>query len=468
MLGQLTAQFAIVRVPEHRSYRNLLLARLISALGTWTAFFAVRIAIYNQTNSAWWVSILLFCELIPSVILGIAIGPLIDRWSRKRMMVLSDLGGALTFGVLPFVHSPAGICALSAVAGFSAAFFRPACYSAIPNLVREDSLVAANALMQGTENLATLMGPVLAGVGVALLGSSTVYALNSVSFLASALLLVRIGNRLQSRVLARIGRTHWREVRAGLSLVRRDRHLSSIALIWSWATLAYAGINVAEIVLTTDAYGAGNPGFGVFVAFSAAGILIGNVVTVWFIERLGVYGGYRASFLVTAAGVAICAVSPGLAIGCVGAVIFGVGNGIGLVCNMTLIQQVVSDDRRGQVFAVLGSLVQTFTLIGTLAAGPVTVAVGPRLMWAISATLLVIGFVNTVVVSALRRSKSLDVPEPAMVLPPITAGGETPGSAFERIATLLYEVERTREAEEQSGVSRRRSRGSGAANAPPQ
>ena len=70
MLGQFTEQFAIVRVPEHRGYRNLLFARLISALGTWTAFFAVRIAIYNQTGSVWWVSILLFCELVPSVILG--------------------------------------------------------------------------------------------------------------------------------------------------------------------------------------------------------------------------------------------------------------------------------------------------------------------------------------------------------------------------------------------------------------
>ena len=89
---------------------------------------------------------------------------------------------------------------------------------------------------------------------------------------------MRIGNRLQSSAPARIGRTHWREVRAGLSLVRNDRHLSAIFLIWSWATLAYTGINVAEIVLTTDAYGAGNVGFGVFVAFSAAGIVIGNFV----------------------------------------------------------------------------------------------------------------------------------------------------------------------------------------------
>jgi MFS family permease len=468
MLGQLTAQFAIVRVPEHRSYRNLLLARLISALGTWTAFFAVRIALYNQTNSAWWVSILLFCELVPGVILGIAVGPLIDRWPRQRMMIMSDLGGAASFGVLPFVHSPAGICAISALAGFSAAFFRPGCYSAIPNLVRKESLVAANALMQGSENLATLMGPVLAGVGVVLLGSSVVYGLNAISFLVSALLLVRIGNRLQSHVPARIGRTHWREVRAGLSLVRRDRHLSSIFLIWSWATLAYTGINVAEIVLTTDAYGAGNAGFGVFVAFSAAGILIGNVVAVWFIRRLTVYGGYRASFLVTAAGVAICAVSPNLAIGCIGAVIFGAGNGIGLVCNVTLIQQVVSDQRRGQIFAVLGSLVQTFTLIGTLAAGPITESVGPRLTWGISAALLVIGYVNAVIVSAVRRSGEGEGREVPVGLMPIEAGGETPGSAFERIATLLDEVERTRATEAQSGVSRRRSRGSGAANAPPQ
>jgi MFS transporter, DHA3 family, macrolide efflux protein len=461
MLGQITAQFAIVRVPEHRGYRSLLSARLISALGTWTAFFAVRIALYDQTSSAWWVSILLFCELVPGVILGIAVGPLIDRWPRKRMMVLSDLGGAATFGVLPFVHSPAAICGLSAVAGFSSAFFRPSCYSAIPNLVREDSLVAANALVQGTENLATLMGPVLAGVGVALLGYQTVYALNAVSFLVSALLIVRIANPLQSQVVARIGRTHWREVRSGLSLVRTDYHLSSLFLIWSWATLAYTGINVAEIVLTTEAYGAGNPGFGVFVACSAGGILVGNVVAVSFISRLTVYGGYRASFLVTAAGVALCAVSPNLAIGCVGAVLFGIGNGIGLVCNLTLIQQVVPDGMRGQIFAVLGSLVQMFTLIGTLAAGPITDAVGPRLMWGISAVLLVIGFLNAVIVSALRRSRR------EAAVPHVTAAADASVRSLDRMAGLLAEVERTREAEAKKGLRLRPRRITRPAKAPP-
>ncbi len=452
MLGQLTAQFAIVRVPEHDAYRDLLVARLISALGTWTAFFAVRIALYQQTDSAWWVSILLFCELVPGVVLGITVGPLIDRWPRKRMMILSDLGGAAVFGVLPFVHSPAGICALSAVAGFAAAFFRPGCYSAIPNLVAEDSLVAANALMQGAENFATLLGPVLAGLGIALLAPGYVYGLNSISFLLSALLLVRIGDRLQSNVHARIGRAHWREVKSGLKLIRRDHHLSSIFLIWSWATLAYTGINVSEIVLTTVAYGAGNVGFGVFVACSAGGILLGNVLAFWFIDRLTVYGGYRASFLVTAAGVAVCAVSPTLAIGCIGAVAVGIGNGIGLVCNVTLIQQVVPDERRGQIFAVLGSLVQTFTLIGTLAAGPITDAVGPRMMWGISAVLLVIGFLNAVIVSAVRRTSDR-VPEgTAADVVEIDDVHLSPTGSLDRIASLLDEVERTREEEQQRGL----------------
>lgn len=451
MFRQLTAQFSIVRVREHAGFRKLLLARLISALGTWTAFFAVRIALYQQTSSAWWVSVLLFCELVPGVILGIAVGPLIDRWNRKRMMVLSDLGGAACFAALPFVESPAGICAICTVAGFASAFFRPGCYSAIPNLVKEDSLVAANALVQGAENLSTLFGPVLAGVAIVALGPDPVYALNAVSFLISALLILDIGGTLQSSVPARIGRTHWREVRSGLALVKSDQHLSSIFLIWSWATLAYTGVNVAEIVLTTEAYGVGGPGFGIFVACSAAGILIGNVVAFWFIDRLSVYGGYRASFLITAAGVALCAVSPTLAIGCIGAVAFGIGNGIGLVCNITLIQQVVSDDRRGQIFAVLGSLVQTFTLVGTLLAGPITDAVGPRTMWGISAALLIAGFLNAVVVSAVRATRA-PRPAPTEYVFAVEAGGETPAAGLERITTLLDEVERAREREAAAGL----------------
>jgi MFS family permease len=170
----------------------------------------------------------------------------------------------------------------------------------------------------------------------------------------------------------------------------------------------------------------------------------------------------------------VCAVSPGLVIGCVGAVVYGIGNGVGLVCNVTLIQQVVPDNRRGQIFAVLGSLVQTFTLLGTLAAGPVTDALGPRLTWGISAILLTVGYLNAVLVTALKaRREARRAPVPEGVEGVALAGaanGHAGGPALERIASLLEEVQRTHEAEEARGFvtrsrrhhvpgSRRRRRG---------
>ena len=85
-------------------------------------------------------------------------------------------------------------------------------------------------------------------------------------------------------------------------------------------------------------------------------------------------------------------------------------------------------------------------------------------MWGISAVLLMIGYLNAVVVSALRRSK-ISGPAPGPVdLLPLEVGSGVPGTGFSRIASLLDEVERTREEEKKSGVGHRRPRGSGAAD----
>ena len=203
MLGQLTAQFAIVRVPEHRCFRNLLLARLISALGTWTAFFAVRIALYNQTNSAWWVSILLFCELVPGV----------DPRDRGRAADRPLAAQADDDPVRPRRRRVLRRCSRSSTPRPGSAPSRPWPASRPRSSARratrrsrissrEDSLVAANALMQGAENLATLIGPVLAGVGIvaARLEHACTRSTRSASS-SPRCLLVRIGSRLQSSVV---------------------------------------------------------------------------------------------------------------------------------------------------------------------------------------------------------------------------------------------------------------------------
>ena len=242
MLGQFTAQFAILGMPEHRSFRNLFFARLISALGTWTAFFAVRIALYNQTNSAWWVSILLFARARPRR------HPRDRRGAADRPLAAqADDGpvGPRRRGLLrraPVRPLPRRyLCRLR-----TGRASRPR--SSAPRATRRSRTSSGKTppsprtpSCRGPRTSRRCSGRSIAGVGIVLLGPDTVYALNAVSFLISAFLLVRITSSFQSSLVARIGRTHWREVRAGLALVHDNQHLSSLFLIWSWATLAYAG-----------------------------------------------------------------------------------------------------------------------------------------------------------------------------------------------------------------------------------
>src|SRR5437879_6456925 len=93
------------------SFRLLFVATLGSGLGTWMATIALTADVTARTGSPWWVSLLFIVTFLPSIVVGLAAGPLIDRLSRKRLIISSDLVRFGVFIVLPFVHSPSGIIA---------------------------------------------------------------------------------------------------------------------------------------------------------------------------------------------------------------------------------------------------------------------------------------------------------------------------------------------------------------------
>ena len=404
-------RFAFLIDSQYVDFRRLLWARLGSTLGTWAALFVLNVQIYNITHSAVWVSALLIAEFLPSAILSLTIGPLVDRQPRQHLMILSDLGGVLVFVLMPFAHTALHICVLAAFAGCAAALFRPGAYSGVPNLVPADRLAEANSLLQGSENLTRLLAPFIGG--------------NDPRFehLDRGLSRQRVELRLLGvpPVPAGIGKLEsdpdanpaglWSEIGAGLSRIRRDRILRVIFGIWAVGTFAFGAQNVSEVLLAKNenGYGTGTFGFAVFVAASGAGIVIGNLLASLVIRRVGAYWGYVAAFSVLAFGIAVCAVSPGVALGSVGAVIYGIGNGVGLVCNVTLIQESVEDRMRGRIFAFLGTLVQISLLLGMVVSGPLTDRYGPRWTWAAAAIILALAALNAVRVT-LRERRLADAP----------------------------------------------------------
>ena len=400
------SRFALLTASEYVDFRRLLWARLGSTLGTWSALFALNVVIYNKTHSAVWVSALLIVEFLPSAVLSLTIGPIVDRQPRQRLMIISDIGGVLVFCLLPFANTPLHICVLAGFAGCAAALFRPGAYSGVPNLVPPEVLPEANSLLQGSENLTRLMAPFVGGAILALTHPSVVYAVNAASFAFSAYLLFRLGpGKLEDATQREAPSKYRGEIAAGLRRIRGDRVLRVIFGVWAVGTFAFGAQNVSEVLLAknSNGYGAGTIGFAVFVAASGAGIVIGNLVASLVIRRVGAYWGYVLAFTVLAGGIGLCAISPGIALGSVGAVVYGIGNGVGLVCNVTLIQETVEDRMRGRTFAFLGTLVQISMLVGMVVSGPFTDRYGPRWTWAACSIILAIAALNAVRVTLRER-----------------------------------------------------------------
>ena len=146
------------------AFRALFLATTASGLGTWLAVIALTVDVYDRTHSAEWVSALLIADFLPAVVIGLAFGPLVDRFSRRRLMVGSDL---VSVGVFVRAalrrHARARSSRSRQSAGFATGFFRPASYAGLPNLVDEVDLPAANSLLRSTAYLTTVVGTLLGG-----------------------------------------------------------------------------------------------------------------------------------------------------------------------------------------------------------------------------------------------------------------------------------------------------------------
>ena len=125
---------------RNAGFRMLFLATLGSLLGTWLATIALTVDVYDHTHSGSWVSALLIAVFLPTIVVGVAVGPLLDRLSRRRLMIASDLLRAAVFVALPFVDRPLWIVALAGISGIGNAVYRPAVNAGLPNLLEEDQL----------------------------------------------------------------------------------------------------------------------------------------------------------------------------------------------------------------------------------------------------------------------------------------------------------------------------------------
>lgn len=177
------------------NFRQLWLGQVVSQLGDWFNTLALYTIILNLTGSGRDVGLLLVARFLPSFIFGPLSGVVADRFSRRSIMIVSDLLRALVVLGFLFVRRADQLWIIYVLTvaqlGLST-FFEPAKTAIIPSIVSDRELVAANAISSVTWSVMLTLGAAIGGVITGLFGTDVAFVLDALTFALSAVLIARV------------------------------------------------------------------------------------------------------------------------------------------------------------------------------------------------------------------------------------------------------------------------------------
>jgi len=381
----LTAYLRLLRT--NRNFRMLWFAQIISEQGDWLYAVALYSLLLEYTGSAKSVGLAFVLQVLPQFFVSPAVGVINDRLSRKKVMIFADWSRAGIVLCMLLVRGPHLVWLLYTLLFLETilwALFEPARSAVIPNIAGESELMVANTLSTTTWSFNFAMGFAVGGALAAYFGRDTVFVLNSLSFVASALILGRMKflephaeNRapLEARDFA-----DFSPIQEGIRYVWRDRRLRTTIFVKAglglmganWVLLPIFGERIFPIHRSGfNQQQAGMLGMSLLMACRGVGAIIGPVISGYWAAgiasrmRLGILFGYLAA----AAGYLTLGHAPGLAMACAGIILGHAGGSTLWVFSSTLLQLQTEDRFRGRVFSAEWALSVVTMSLSSYSAG---------------------------------------------------------------------------------------------------
>ena len=380
---------SFLRALRIRSFALLWAGQTISRLGDSLYRIALSWWILERTGSAAAMGLLAVFSFVPMLLFLLVGGVVVDRLSRFRIMLVSDLVNTVVVGLVTVLAVTDRlelwhIYAASVVFGLAEAFFAPAYNASVPQIVPPEERPSANSLTSLSWQLSGVVGPALGAFIVAAGGTSLAFGLDSLSFLVSAACLIPLRFIRLTTVPAEQRGSPLSDLRAGLRTVA--------ASPWLWMSiLVFAGVNVTEAgprnialpFLIHDHLGLNVEALGLVASVFSIGSITGAVVLgrAKKLRRRGLlmYGATALGGLT----VVLYGLAPNLGVLLGVALIYGVTwSSVSLVWANTL-QEMVPQEQLGRVSSIdaLGSFV--LMPVGFALAGVLTDRIGPALVFVI-------------------------------------------------------------------------------------
>jgi len=276
-----SSRLRILEALRHRDFRLLWSGQTVSQIGAAAFVVALGWRAFTLTNKASSLGIVLMVEslgLVTTLLIG---GVLADRYSRKLLLIGSDLTRAVVIAGLAVVdasgHLSFGLLiGFVALHGLGSGLFQPAFGGIVPLLVDEPHLGSANALVGISRQAAYVVGPAAAGLIYGVAGSSAIFAVDALSFVVSAALLAYARPRVYERAPTEPLR---RELTTGF------RYVADVP--WLWITIGtfslvllvgFAAFQVLLPKLVRQEWAGGVGAYGLLFALQGIGMVIGSIV----------------------------------------------------------------------------------------------------------------------------------------------------------------------------------------------
>jgi MFS family permease len=377
--GRRQSNFSALR---QRDFALLWSGQSISQIGDGVFTIAVALEALHLTHRPSGFALVVAARMVPTILLVVVSGVVVDRVSRQLAMMMSDLARALAVGVIAVLTASGHVrlwelVVMSIIFGIADSFFGPASNAVMPELLTTDLLVQGNALLSTSQQLASgFAGPALGGVLVGAIGAAWAFGIDALSFIVSAASLAAMRRRPRA---ASLPTTFMDDAREGVRYVRSQR--------WLWIMLVAAGL----INLT------GYAPLGVLVPLLVRQTLHASASQLGLVLAMGGVGGVLASITVgrvetprhqvtalwlayAAAAIPVCVMALSSSLWLVGTcVLLEVGLVIyGDVLFFSMLQKLVPENLLGRVSSVLFLLAVGLMPLGTLLSGVLATVIGIR------------------------------------------------------------------------------------------
>ncbi len=288
--------FAVFR---NRSFSLMWVGQLVSTFGDALTQLAAGILVYRLTGSTLSVGLMLAVTSLPSLLFGLFAGVYVDRYDRKKILVISSFLQAGLVALIPLLlpYGVAWLYILVALASTVRQFFLPAHDSVLPEVADDEALEAANAMMSISSSASMVLGFAAAGLLASRFDLGLVFLLDALTFVVAGLCLLGITVLKHAPNEEESVRTVLGDMRTGMGYLFGSPMLRSVLFVGMGFGLTMGIFNTLGLpFVLSELRGGSELVFGIQEGVMAGGFVLGSMVMASFATKLQARGWLVLSF----------------------------------------------------------------------------------------------------------------------------------------------------------------------------